>query len=85
MPFSSLLYLAHVGVIQTLNGLKFNCFTLKFEYLLITNLWVGVPKRTVVLQGANDFNVSVYVLNCISCSLVCSLGLLNSIYKGYLA
>lgn len=70
-----------MGVIQTLNGLKFNCFALKFEYLLITNLWVGVPERTVVLQGVSDFNVSVCVLNCISCSL----GLPSSIYKGYLA
>lgn len=50
-----------MGVIQTLNGLKFNCFTLKFEYLLIANLWVGVPERTVVLQGVSDFNVSLCV------------------------
>lgn len=50
-----------MGVIRTLNGLKFNCFTLKFEYLLIANLWVGVPERTVVLQGASDFNVSLCV------------------------
>lgn len=70
-----------MNVIQTLNGLKFNWFALKFEYLLITNLWVGVPERTVVLQGVSDFNVSACVLNCISCSL----GLPNSIYKGYLA
>lgn len=70
-----------MGVIQTLNGLKFNCFTLKYEYLLITNLWVGVPERTVVLQGVSDFNASLYMLKCTSCSL----GLLNSIFKGYLA